>query len=413
VQQQAVPVILQGRDLVASAETGSGKTAAFLLPIIQRLLENKNRGSTRALILVPTRELANQVRSVAIDLTVGTRIRCAAVYGGVGMGDQVRNLRKGTDIIVATPGRLLDHVGRGNVRFRDLQFLGLDEADRMLDMGFMPDIRRILDTLPGNRQTLLLSATIPPAIAKLAAEILDDPVRVRIGNPGRATVPTGITHSVYPVNTKRKSDLLKRLLEKGSMSSVVVFCRTKHRADRLAKTLTAAGFSSGVMHGDRSQAQRERALASFRSGRKNVLVATDVAARGLDVDGVSHVVNFDFPRVPEDYIHRVGRTARAENRGDAISLVAPEERNGLIDVEREIKRRIERVKLQDFDYGHEEPVHRPRTSTNGKHHKNGKKKGPRGRFAGASAGSGTERPSGNRLWKRGRKKSRRLAGRGK
>jgi ATP-dependent RNA helicase RhlE len=350
VQERAIPRILAGGDLVASAETGSGKTAAFLLPILARLLAGRRPAGTRALVLVPTRELAVQVRTVALELSEGTSVGCVAVYGGVGMDEQARALRGGADLVVATPGRLLDHAGRGSTRFHGLEVLVLDEADRMLDMGFLPDIRRILAMLPKSRQTLLLSATMPAEIASLSREVLRNPERVRVGHAHATTVPVGITHAAYPVPAHRKTALLLVLLRRGAMETVLVFCRTKHRADRLARVLSREGFEAGVLHGDRSQGQRERALEAFRDRRVRVLVATDLAARGLDIDGVTHVVNFDFPRAPEDYVHRVGRTARAEARGDAFALVSPEETAGLAAVERTMGVAIPRVTLPEFDY---------------------------------------------------------------
>jgi ATP-dependent RNA helicase RhlE len=350
VQERAVPALLAGKDVVVSAETGSGKTAAFLLPILTRLLAAPSRGGTRALVLVPTRELALQVHTVALELAEGTRVSCAPIYGGVGMGDQARALRLGVDLVAATPGRLLDHAGRGSTRFHHLEFLVLDEADRMLDMGFLPDIRRILALLPARRQTMLFSATIPPEIAALSREVLRDPERIRVGHAKRPSVPIGITHAVFPVPAHRKTALLAVLLRRGDMRSVVVFTRTKRRADRLARMLAREGFESGLLHGDRSQGQRERALESFRAGRLKILVATDLAARGLDVEGITHVVNFDFPASPEDYIHRVGRTARADAKGDAFALVSPEEASSISAVEREMGVSIARVTLPDFDY---------------------------------------------------------------
>ena len=356
IQEKAIPPVLAGRDVVGSAETGSGKTAAFLLPILARLLAGKRPTGTRVLVLLPTRELAIQVRTVALELSEGASIGVAAVYGGVGMEEQARALRAGVDIVVATPGRLLDHHRRGSTRFHRLEVLVLDEADRMLDMGFLPDIRKILAALPKERQTLLFSATIPPEIHSLSKEVLRDPERIKVGHAKRAAVPVGITHAAYPVAAHRKSALLLVLLRKGAMGSVLIFTRTKHRADRLARTLAREGFEAGVLHGDRSQGQRERALTAFRSGKVRVLVATDLAARGLDVEGVTHVVNFDFPKMPADYIHRVGRTARADAKGDAFALVAPEEQGDLRAVEREMGTSIPRVTLPEFDYSAPPPA---------------------------------------------------------
>jgi ATP-dependent RNA helicase RhlE len=350
IQEQAIPFILAGRDVVGSAETGSGKTAAFLLPAMARLLRGKNAGATRVLILVPTRELAMQVFTVAQELAAGTGIGCIPVYGGVGLEGQAPALRSGVDIVVATPGRLLDHAGRGYTRFRSLEVLVLDEADRMLDMGFLPDIRRILATLPNERQTLLFSATMPREIVELSRDILRDPERIRVGPLRTTSAPVGITHAIFPVPAHRKTALLEVLLRREGMTSVLVFTRTKHGADRLSRELARSGFETGVLHGDRSQAERERDLGAFMDGYLKVLVATDVAARGLDVEGITHVINYDFPRSPEDYLHRVGRTARMKAKGDAFALVAPEEEGEVAGVEREMGVSIPRVTLPEFDY---------------------------------------------------------------
>jgi ATP-dependent RNA helicase RhlE len=336
--------------VVASAETGSGKTAAFLLPALQRILQSPSTGSNRILVLVPTRELATQVFTVAVELSEGTGVRCVPVYGGVAMDGQGAALRSGYEIIVATPGRLLDHAGRGSTRFGGLELLVLDEADRMLDMGFLPDIRRILTLLQGKRQTMMFSATMPPEIVELSRDILVNPERIHVGSKVTTTVPVGITHAIFPVSESRKSALLQVLLRREGMHSVLVFTRTKIRADRLSRDLGRAGFVNGVLHGDRSQAERERDLAAFMDGYLRILVATDVAARGLDVEGITHVINYDFPRAPEDYFHRVGRTARARATGDAFTLLSPEEEADVPRVEREMGASIPRVTLPEFDY---------------------------------------------------------------
>jgi len=356
-------------------------------------------------VLVPTRELALQVRTVAIDLSTGTSVGCAAVYGGVGMDDQTKALRGAVDIVVATPGRLLDHARRGSTRFHHLEVLVLDEADRMLDMGFLPDIRRVLALLPRTRQTLLFSATIPREIADLSREVLREPERIRVGHARRDSVPVGITHAVFPVPAHRKTALLTVLLRRGGMGSVLVFTRTKHRADRLARSLAPQGFEAGVLHGDRSQGQRERTLAAFRAGRVKVLVATDLAARGLDVEGISHVVNFDFPRTPEDYVHRVGRTARAEAKGDAFALVSPEEEGGVREVEREMGTSIPRVTLPEFDYAAPPPP----GAKPGPARPGGAGQGRRGGRGGASGGAfpATGAPrSRDEFWRRVRRRQR-------
>jgi len=346
IQAEAIPAVLAGRDLLASATTGSGKTAAFLLPIFQRLAP-KPRGTTRALVLTPTRELAAQIADDAKDLARHTRLTAAAVYGGVAMGPQERAFRSGADLIVATPGRLLDHFRSPWAKLAGLEVLVLDEADRMLDMGFLPDIRRVLAHLPKQRQTLFFSATMPAPIAALANEMLREPARIQLA---RHTTPAaGIAQAVYPVAQDRKAELLASLLERGEMQDALVFTRTKHRADRLTKFLTARRVRAGRIHGNRSQRQRTEALDGFRSGHYRVLVATDIAARGIDVEALGHVVNFDVPAVPEDYVHRVGRTGRAEATGDAFTFVSPQEEGDLRRIERAIGKRLPRVVVPGFD----------------------------------------------------------------
>ena len=347
IQREAIPAVLKGRDVIGTAQTGSGKTAAFVLPILQRLMKQPP-GRTRALILSPTRELAAQTETAFRQFGKGTRIRGQSVYGGVGMAPQEHALRGGVDVVIATPGRLLDHMERRNVDFRGLQVLVLDEADRMLDMGFLPDVRRIIDALPRQRQTLLFSATMEPEIGSLSRGIMHDPVRISVSPPHRP--PPTIRHEVYPVPQHLKTALLVELLGREDMMSVLVFVRTKRRADRVARQLGQAGFDVARIHGDRSQSQRDAALAGFRSGRHQVLVATDVAARGLDVEGITHVINYDVPPVPTDYIHRVGRTARAEAEGEAITFVTPEDEGDLRGIEKALGRSIPRVTLPDFDY---------------------------------------------------------------
>ena len=370
IQREAIPAILAGKDVIGTAQTGSGKTAAFLLPILQRLLKQPHRG-TAVLVLSPTRELAAQTETFLRPLAKGTRIRGAAVYGGVGMAPQEHALRGGVDVVVATPGRLLDHMGRRNVDFRGLQVLVLDEADRMLDMGFLPDVRRIVNALPRERQTLLFSATMPPEIEVLSRSIMRDPVRISVSPPHRP--PPTIRHEVYPVPQHLKTALLLQLLGREDMLSVLVFVRTKRRADRVARQVEYAGLPVARIHGDRSQSQREFALEGFRSGRHQVLVATDVAARGIDVTGITHVINYDVPMVPTDYVHRVGRTARMEAEGEAIMFVSPGEENDLHGIEKILGKAIPQVTLPDFDYrappppkvrGHEGGRH-PRESRGG------------------------------------------------
>jgi ATP-dependent RNA helicase RhlE len=347
IQQAAIPPALEGRDVLAGAMTGSGKTAAFLLPILHRLA-GKPRGTTRALVLTPTRELAAQIAEHLESLALHTPLSGAAVFGGVGMGPQEHAFRKGVDVLIATPGRLLDHFRFPYARLHGLEVLVLDEADRMLDMGFLPDIRRILRHLPAKRQTLFFSATLPPPIVTLARQMLHDPATIDIER--KAAPAVGITHAAYPVSAELKSALLVELLKRGQLRSVLAFTRTKHRANRLADYLLRHGVSAGRIHGNRSQAQRTQALGSFKAGSFPVLVATDIAARGIDIDALSHVVNFDVPNSPEDYVHRVGRTARAEAKGDAFLFVAPEEESDLRGIEKAIGRRFPRVTLPGFDY---------------------------------------------------------------
>jgi ATP-dependent RNA helicase RhlE len=331
IQSGTIPTAVEGRDLIGTAQTGTGKTAAFLLPILERLLDLP-RGRIYALVLTPTRELALQAESFLAKLGRHTRLRGAAVYGGVGMPDQERALKGGAEIIVATPGRLLDHMERGYVHFDALRILVLDEADRMLDMGFLPDVRRILSRLPNRRQTMLFSATMPPEVVRLSHEFLHDPHIIRADAPTVAAV--GVTHRAISVEPDRKTSVLVDALRDRGMSSVLVFTRTKHRADRVAQQLGRSGVSVAVIHGNRSQSQRVRSLEGFRQGRFRVLVATDIAARGVDVEGVTDVVNYDVPHEPETYVHRVGRTARAQRRGDALTLVSREELPDLARIER-------------------------------------------------------------------------------
>src|ERR1700674_4108537 len=347
IQQDAIPPAMEGRDVLACAMTGSGKTAAFVLPILHRLMP-KRRGVTRALIVTPTRELAAQIDEHLSQMAVHTPMSGAAVFGGVGMGPQEHAFRTGVDVIVATPGRLLDHFRFPYAKLQGLEFLVLDEADRMLDMGFLPDIRRVLRHIPKRRQTLFFSATIPPPIAELSREMLRTPATINIER--RSLPAVGITHAVYPVPQHLKAALLLALLKSGEVRDALVFTRTKHRADRLARQLDQHHVKVQRIHGNRSQSQRTEALAGFKSGRYQVLVATDIAARGIDVTALGHVINFDVPGQAEDYIHRVGRTARAELTGAAFTLVSPEEASTVRDIERGIEKRLPRVTLPDFNY---------------------------------------------------------------
>ena len=347
IQADAIPPGLAGRDLLACAVTGSGKTAAFLLPILHQLMD-RPRGSTRALIIAPTRELAAQILADLQSLAVHTRMSAAVVHGGVAMGPQEKAFRRGVDIIAATPGRLLDHFQHPYARLAGVEHLVLDEADRMLDMGFLPDIKRVLRHIPKPKQTFFFSATMPAAIHALTREILRSPASINIE---RQAVPaSSVTQAVYPVSQELKAGLLVALLKTGSIRDALVFTRTKHRANRLFKHLTREGISAERIHGNRSQAQRTKALAGFKNGHYQVLVATDIAARGIDVEALGHVVNFDVPAVPDDYIHRVGRTGRAEATGEALTFVSREEGGDLARIERAVGKQIARVTLPGFDY---------------------------------------------------------------
>ncbi len=390
VQQESIPQVLAGRDVIASAQTGTGKTAAFVLPILHRFLsEPRKKKGIRALIVAPTRELALQSMEHLQNLSRYVPLRGHAIYGGVPMNPQIRALAQGLDIVSATPGRLLDHVYEGRIDFGALEVLVLDEADRMLDMGFLPDIKKIISLLPTKRQNLIYSATIPDEIMTLVKQICHDPVRVQIGVI--STTPAGIRHAVYPVSHDQKTELLLRLIhEHGTrMYSALVFTRTKSRADRLAQTLDRAGIKTSVIHGDRSQFQRTKALENFKRGKSQVLVATDVAARGIDVKDITHVINFDVPQTPEDYIHRIGRTARAEATGDAFSLVSPDEEPMIKDIERVINQRLPRVTLPDFNY--RKSSHMPVHHGHGRP-QHGRPQHARPHGGGHHAGHGPQRP---------------------
>jgi ATP-dependent RNA helicase RhlE len=328
------------------AQTGTGKTAAYLIPIVHRLLA-RPRGTTRCLVLTPTRELALQVDEQLAALAYHTPVRGAAVYGGVLMTAQETALRAGVDIVAATPGRLLDHLRYDYFTLKQIEILVLDEADRMLDMGFMPDLRRILSHLPPKRQNLLFSATLEEGVLKLARETLHDPVRVEVG---RVAPAAGITHAVYPVSQALKTQFLLALLRRTTVPSALIFVRTKERADRLARALRSARLQVGLIHSGRDQQDRLDALNDFRRGQVQLLVATDVASRGLDIEGISHVINYDVPRSPDDYIHRSGRTARVQATGESFTFVAPDEEREMEAIERAMGRPLQRVKLPDFDY---------------------------------------------------------------
>jgi ATP-dependent RNA helicase RhlE len=346
IQLRAIPLILAGADVIGSAQTGTGKTAAFGLPILSQLGHHDPR--TRMLVLEPTRELAAQVETAIRDYARFTDLHIAVVFGGVGYGRQNDDLKHGADVIVATPGRLLDHIGRGTCHLDQVRHLVLDEADRMLDMGFLPDVRRILQRCPRDRQTLLFSATIPPEIETLIQWAMRHPQTIEIGP--RRTPAENVKHVVYPVAEAQKTELLTALLGRVNYDSVIVFCRTKHGADRVAHLLKRNNHAVAVLHSNRTQREREQALRGFREGRYEVLVATDIAARGLDIAEVSHVINYDVPQHPEDYIHRIGRTGRMEATGDAFTLMVAEDSKHVAAIERFISQKIPRVRLENFDY---------------------------------------------------------------
>ena len=346
IQSQAIPLILSGRDLLGAAQTGTGKTAGFALPLLQRLAEPTGAKCIRALIVTPTRELAAQVHEDLRRYGKYLGVRSTVVFGGVGMQPQIDALRRGVDILVATPGRLLDHAGRKIVDLRGVEVLVLDEADRMLDMGFLPDVRRILALLPAKRQNLLFSATFPDEIRKLANTFQRDPARVEVAR--RNTPVERIAQRAHPVANERKRDLLAHLVREGDWRQVLVFCKTKRGANRLATQLGREGIQTDAIHGNKSQNARTRALKNFKNGELRVLVATDIAARGLDIEELPHVVNYDLPHVPEDYLHRIGRTGRAGASGEAISLVSHDDRPLLAAIEKLMGRRIEMRGVSGF-----------------------------------------------------------------
>src|SRR5271169_6494225 len=346
IQLRAIPLIMAGSDVIGSAQTGTGKTAAFALPILSQLGQHEPR--TRALVLEPTRELAAQVETAIHDFARFTNLRTAVLYGGVGYGKQLDALRDGVDVLVATPGRLLDHMQRGTCKLDRIKFVVLDEADRMLDMGFLPDVRRILDRCPRDRHTSLFSATVPPEIETLIQWAMRNPQTIEIG--ARRTPAETVKHVIYPVSDMQKTDLVLELLKRVNYDSVIVFCRTKHGADRVAGLLKRNNHAVCVLHSNRTQREREQALQGFRDGRFEVLVATDIAARGLDIAEVSHVINYDVPQHPEDYIHRIGRTGRMEAAGDAYTLMIAEDIRHVNAIERFISQKIPRVKLENFEY---------------------------------------------------------------
>ena len=356
IQQQAIPLALAGRDLIGLAQTGTGKTAGFTLPIVHNLIsapitdaKGEPAHRVRVLILTPTRELAAQVEESFRKYGKYTQLRVVPIFGGVGIEPQSKALRRGVDVVVATPGRLLDHMERQNVSFDDLEVLVLDEADRMLDMGFAPQLNRIVSEIPPYRQTLLFSATMPPEVEALARTYLRKPVVVQIGR--RSEAVSTVTHAVYPVPRERKTKLLVELLKQSDMDSVLIFTRTKHGADRVVRHLEDAGIAATAMHADKSQGERTRALEDFKSGKIRVLVATDIAQRGLDVSGISHVINYDVPQQPEDYVHRIGRTGRAAATGDAYTFMSTDEIAMVRTIERMIGQQIPRISVPGYDFG--------------------------------------------------------------
>ncbi|HVG25851.1 MAG TPA: DEAD/DEAH box helicase [Thermoanaerobaculia bacterium] len=367
IQSAAIPRVLEGRDLIGIAQTGTGKTAAFVLPLLARIMAKPQSRTPRALIVAPTRELALQIDEQVRILGRHHRVRCATVFGGVGEQPQIDALRRGVDVIVATPGRLIDLMGSGHVNLRDVEIAVLDEADRMLDMGFLPQIRRVVNALPKQRQTLLFSATLSSDIERITGEFLRNPETVEIGR--RANPAESVAQFLYPVPKSRKIDLLIHLLRDQSLDSVLVFSRTKHGADKIVRKLKAANVAAAALHSNRSQSQRVAALDAFKSGRARVLVATDIASRGIDVEGISHVVNFDFPMHAEDYVHRIGRTGRADAIGDAISFVMPDDEQYVRALEKMTRRSIPRKRIEGFDYSESaapvtshqpRPMHMPR-----------------------------------------------------
>ena len=388
IQCQAIPVVLEGRDLMAAAQTGTGKTAGFVLPILQLLSAGKQpakRIKPRVLVLAPTRELAIQVQESVCTYGKHLQLRSTPIFGGVGINPQTRILKSGVDIVVATPGRLLDHINQGNLDLSGIEILVLDEADRMLDMGFIRDIRKILGMLPRKKQCLLFSATFSEEIRALATGLLNQPVSVEVAR--RNAPAEAVAQCVYHVDRERKRDLLVRLIDDNKWHQVLVFTRTKHGADALAERLTKAGISAAALHGNKSQGQRQRALEDFKQLKTHVLVATDIAARGIDIDELPHVVNFELPNVPEDYVHRIGRTGRAGSSGEATSLVCIDEHKLLRDIEQVLKREIEKRVLPGFEPDPRikaEPIMKPRTA------RGGRQGSPAGRTHG---GPGTPQPA--------------------
>ena len=392
IQLQSIPAILQGKDVMGMAQTGTGKTAAFALPILQRLMSGP-RKRLRALIVAPTRELAEQIHEAIDGLGRATKLKSVTVYGGVSKNPQIQKLRQGAEIAVACPGRLLDLAEQGEINLSGIEVLVIDEADRMFDMGFLPDIRKIIKRLPSKRQTLLFSATMPDDIRILAREILRDPVTIRVGTG----VPVStVSHAVYPVEPHLKTALLMKLLDRTDTESVLVFTRTKHRTTRVAEQMKRAGLSVASLQGNLSQNRRQDALSGFREGKYQILVATDIAARGIDVSGISHVINYDMPDTVDAYTHRIGRTGRAAKTGDAFTFVTSQDRAFVMDIEHVLGERIERRTLTDFDY----TVPAPSGNKESDRPSFGRRSAPVSRYApvkrGGDSRQGAARPSGRR-----------------
>jgi ATP-dependent RNA helicase RhlE len=352
IQSQAIPPVLTGKDVMGLAQTGTGKTAAFALPILERLLQGQH-GKVRALIIAPTRELAEQIHVAIGELGHNTGLKSCTIYGGVSINPQIQKLRAGVDIVVACPGRLLDHMNQKTVDLTHLEVLVLDEADRMFDMGFLPDIRRIIKQVPSNRQTLMFSATMPDSIRKLTDEVLRHPVTVKVGHTAPANT---VSHALYPVDQHLKTALLMELLKHTDTESILIFTRTKHRAKRIGQQLEKAGYKAASLQGNLSQNKRQDALDGFRDGSYQILVATDIAARGIDVLSISHVINYDIPDTTDAYTHRIGRTGRAAKTGDAFTFVSPEDEPLVKSIERVLGKKIERRLLNNFDYKKSAPI---------------------------------------------------------
>jgi ATP-dependent RNA helicase RhlE len=405
IQTQAIPLVLEGRDLMGSAQTGTGKTAGFTLPLLQRLAATEppqnSRRPVRALVITPTRELAAQVHESIAEYGRFLSLKSTVVFGGVSINPQKQKLIRGVDILVATPGRLLDHVGQRSVDLSKVELLVLDEADRMLDMGFIHDIRKVLALVPKQKQTLLFSATFSDDIKKLANGLLRSPALIEVAR--RNTTVDAIGQTVHPVDKSRKRELLSYLIGSGNWQQVLVFNRTKHGANRLAEQLVTDGINAAAIHGNKSQGARTRALAEFKSGKVQVLVATDIAARGLDIDQLPHVVNYDLPNVPEDYVHRIGRTGRAGREGEAVSLVCVDELKLLKDIERLIKREIPSRVIEGFEIDpsiRAEPIKQGRPQNNNRPKKrfSGNGKRPAAKYNSPKPGpkSGNQRNQGRR-----------------